>query len=44
MTETIYTEVAAKVEASKTTGHHISTSEMLKLLDVSRSGYRSFFS
>ncbi len=42
MTETIYTEVAAKVEASKTTGHHVSTSGMLKLLDVSRSGYRSF--
>ncbi len=42
MTETIYTEVAAKVEASKTTGHHVSTSGMLKFLGVSRSGYRSF--
>jgi putative transposase len=42
LTETIYTEVAAKVEASRTTGHHVSTSGMLKFLGVSRSGYRSF--
>ena len=42
MTETIYTGVAAKVEAAKITGHHVSTSGMLKFLGVSRSGYRSF--
>lgn len=42
MTETIYTEVAAKVEAAKTTGHHVSTSGMLKFIGVSRSGYRAF--
>ena len=40
--EAIYTEVSAKVEASKVTGHRVSTSGMLKFLGVSRSGYRSF--
>ncbi|WP_143524533.1 IS3 family transposase [Roseburia sp. 499] len=38
----MYTEVSAKVEASKVTGHRVSTSGMLKFLGVSRSGYRSF--
>ena len=42
MTEAIYTEVSAKVEASKVNGHRVSTSGMLKFLGVSRSGYRSF--
>ncbi|MGO4948531.1 IS3 family transposase [Blautia sp. Sow4_E7] len=42
LTEAIYTEVSAKVEASKVTGHRVSTSGMLKFLGVSRSGYRSF--
>ena len=42
MTEAIYTEVSAKVEASKATGHRVSTSGMLKFLGVSRSGYRAF--
>ena len=42
MTEAIYTEVSAKVEASKVTGRRVSTSGMLKFLGVSRSGYRSF--
>ena len=42
LTEAIYTEVSAKVEAAKVTGHLISTSGMLKNLGVSRSGYRSF--
>ena len=34
--------MSAKVEASKGTGHRVSTSGMLKFLGVSRSGYRSF--
>ncbi|MBQ8490100.1 MAG: IS3 family transposase [Pseudobutyrivibrio sp.] len=38
----MYTEVSAKVEASKVTGHRVSTSGMLKFLGVSRSGYHSF--
>ncbi|WP_034226669.1 IS3 family transposase [Lachnobacterium bovis] len=38
----MYTEVSAKVEASKVTGHRVSTSGMLKILGVSRSGYRAF--
>ena len=42
MTEAIYTEVSAKVEASKVTGRRVSTSGMLKFLGVSRSGYRAF--
>lgn len=42
LTEAIYTEASAKVEASKVTGHRVSTSGMLKFLGVSRSGYRSF--
>ena len=42
LTEAIYTEVAAKVEASKVTKHRVSVSGMLKVLDVSRSGYRAF--
>ena len=42
MTEAIYTEVSAKVEAVKITGRRVSISGMLKFLGVSRSGYRSF--
>ena len=42
MTEAIYTEVSAKVEASKVTGRRVSASGMLKFLGVSRSGYRAF--
>ena len=42
LTEAIYTEVAAKVEASKVTKHRVSVSGMLKVLGVSRSGYRAF--
>ena len=42
MTEAIYTEVSAKVEASKVTGRRVSTSGMLNFLGVSRSGYRAF--
>ena len=42
MTEALYTEVSAKVEASKVTGRRVSTSGMLKFLGVSRSGYRAF--
>ena len=42
MTESIYTEVSAKVEASKVTRRRVSTSGMLKFLGVSRSGYRAF--
>ena len=38
----IYTEVSAKVEATKVSEHRVSTSRMLKFLGVSRSGYRSF--
>lgn len=42
MTAAIYTEVAAKVEASRVSGHRVSVSGMLKYLGVSRSGYISF--
>ncbi|MFR7763723.1 MAG: IS3 family transposase [Eubacterium sp.] len=42
LTEAIYTEVAAKVEASKVTKHRVSVSGMLKVLGISRSGYRAF--
>lgn len=42
LTEAIYTEVSAKVEAAKVTGRRVSISGMLKILGVSRSGYRSF--
>ncbi|WOO36596.1 IS3 family transposase [Anaerocolumna sp. AGMB13020] len=42
MTEAIYTEVSAKVEASKVTKRRVSTSGMLKFLGVSRSGYHAF--
>lgn len=42
LTEAIYTEVSAKVEAVKVTGRRISVSGMLKILGVSRSGYNSF--
>ena len=42
MTEAIYTEVSAKVEASKVTKCRVSASGMLKFLGVSRSGYRAF--
>lgn len=42
MTEAIYTEVSAKVEASKVTKRRVSASGMLKFLGVSRSGYRAF--
>lgn len=42
MTTTIYTEVAAKVEASKTAKRRVSISGMLKYLGVSRSGYLAF--
>lgn len=42
LTEAIYTEVAAKVKASKVTKHRVSVSGMLKVLGVSRSGYRAF--
>lgn len=42
LTEAIYTEVSAKVEAAKVTGRRVSVSGMLKVLGVSRSGYRSF--
>nr|WP_242939847.1 IS3 family transposase [Roseburia sp. 499] len=38
----MYTEVSAKVEASKVTKRRVSTSGMLKFLGVSRSGYRAF--
>lgn len=42
MTEAIYTEVSAKVEASKVTKRRVFASGMLKFLGVSRSGYRAF--
>ena len=42
LTKAILTEVAAKVEASKVTKHRVSVSGMLKVLGVSRSGYRAF--
>ena len=42
LTEAIYTEVSAKVEAAKVTKRRVSTSGMLKFLGVSRSGYRAF--
>lgn len=42
LTEAIYTEVSAKVEASKVTKRRVSTSGMLKFLGVSRSGYKAF--
>ncbi len=42
LTEAIYTEVAAKVEASKVTKRRVSASGMLDFLGVSRSGYRAF--
>ena len=42
LTEAIYTEVSAKVEASYVTGRRVSISGMLKSLGVSRSGYRAF--
>lgn len=42
MTEAIYTEVSARVEASKVTGRRVSTSGMLKFLGVSRSDYHTF--
>ena len=42
LTAAIYTEVDAKVEASKVTKRRISISRMLKCLGVSRSGYRAF--
>ena len=42
LTEAIYTEVSAKVEADKVTKRRVSTSGMLKFLGVSRSGYRAF--
>ncbi|RRJ25272.1 IS3 family transposase [Lachnoanaerobaculum gingivalis] len=38
----MYTEVSAKVEATKVSGHRVSTSGMLKFLGVSRFGYCSF--
>lgn len=40
--QTVYTEVSAKVEASKIIGRRVSTSGMLKFLGVSRSRYRAF--
>lgn len=42
LTEAIYTEVSAKVEAAKVTKFRVFTSGMLKFLGVSRSGYRAF--
>ena len=42
LTKAILTEVAAKVESSKVTKHRVSVSGMLKVLGVSRSGYRAF--
>jgi hypothetical protein len=42
LTESIYTEVSAKVEVSKVTRHRDSTYEMLIILGVSRSGYHAF--
>lgn len=42
MTTAIYTEVSAKVETAKASGHRVSVSGMLKYLGVSRSGYRAF--
>ena len=42
MTEAIYTEVSAKVEASKVTKRRVFASGMLKFLGVSRSGYIAF--
>lgn len=42
MTETVYTEVSAKAEAAKVAKRRISVSGMLKLLGVSRSGYKDF--
>ena len=42
LTEAIYTEVSAKIEAAKVTGRRVSVSGMLKFLGMSRSGYESF--
>ncbi len=42
MTTAIFTEVAAKMETARVTGRRVSLSGMLKILGVSRSGYRAF--
>ena len=42
LTEAVYTEVSAKVEAAKAAHRRVSISGMLKFLGVSRSGYRAF--
>ncbi|MBQ3164918.1 MAG: IS3 family transposase [Lachnospiraceae bacterium] len=42
LTEALYTEVSAKVEATTACGRRVSISGMLKKLGVSRSGYRAF--
>lgn len=42
LTEAIYTEVSAKVEASKVTERRVSISGILKSLGIFRSGYRAF--
>lgn len=42
MTEAIYLEVSEKAEAAKRAGRRVSVSGMLKILGVSRSGYRAW--
>ena len=42
MTEAIYLEMSEKTEDAQKAGRRVSVSEMLKLLGVSRSGYREW--
>ena len=42
MTEAIYLEVAEKAEAARKAKRRVSVSGMLKILGVSRSGYRAW--
>lgn len=42
MTEAIYHEVSEKTEAAKKENHRVSVSGMLRILGVSRSGYRAW--
>ena len=42
MTEAIYLEMSEKTEDAQKAGRRVSVSEMLKLLGVSRSGYRAW--